>query len=256
MGLYDDPGSMSVGPFDTPPPDPNSPPLEGWGDQTPPPYTPPTNFDTGGPPGGDPTGGYLGTGVQPPTGTIGDPSGLSWWQRLLGSNSSFGAGGGGFGGSGGGTVAGATIPQWLQAINTLIASGHKGQFVQVPQTPEQKALYDWAVQRLTSMPDNTANLYGYAASRAFASPKFDINAAMRGQPAYTPSQPLTPQQIATLIAGYGGTYNPGGKPSNSTDQPTTPFRRLYGPPVAGGPDKLGTQQQNQFGSGLFTKPAI
>ncbi len=225
--------------------------------------------------------GNLGTPVPGVPDYTGNPP--TWWQNLfntqaaqdynkaMGYESHFSAGGSGYGSAAGsstaaaGTVAGATIPQWLQAINTLLASRHKGSFVQVPQTPQQQALYNWASQRLMALPNNTPALEDYAASRAFSSPSFDINAAMQGKPAYTASQPLTPQQLATMMQGWGlsspiaTSTSTNNTPNNNGNNPPGQ-RPLFGVRfgVGGGDGAQGNMNWSDPNApaSLFNKPAI
>jgi len=101
-------------------------------------------------------------------------------------------------------IAGASglgLMDWANFLLKAYKSQQKGKFQNVPMTPEQKAIFGWAFNRLTNSPDTTKDLYGYSLSRAYASPKFDMAAAMQGKPSYTPPPNLSSAELAKLI-GY------------------------------------------------------
>jgi hypothetical protein len=176
--------------------------------------------DSGGGGFGDPTGGNPGGSsgqFTDPTGGGGDQTGGGWWNSFLGwlsggnQNQQGGGGGGGVPvGTAGKIGTGATALDTAKFIAALIQSQHKGQFQNVPLSPEQQALFNFSFSRLAGSPNPAHDLYPYTLQRAYTSPSFDMNAAMQGRPSYSPG---TPPDMATLMAMINS--------NNSALNPTT-----------------------------------
>jgi len=148
----------------------------------------PPAWDWGGDPapfgGGGGGGGGVTTPSNQPATKPTDKTQEPWWKKLLG-----------------GGASGLGLMDWANFLLNAYKSQQKGKFQNVPMTPEQKAIFGWAFNRLTNSPDTTKDLYGYSLSRAYASPKFDMAAAMQGKPSYTPPPNLSSAELAKLI-GY------------------------------------------------------
>lgn len=176
---------------------------------------------------GDPTGGGLPGGSTDPFAT--DPSSSQnsgWWNSFLGwltggNQSQQGGGGGGGVPLGGSSTAGkigtgATALDTAKFIAQLIQSQHKGQFQNVPLSPQQQALFNFSFSRLAGSPNPSQDLYPYALQHAYTSPSFDINAAMQGKPAYSPGQPPDMSSLMAMINSNNSALNPG---STATTDP-------------------------------------
>lgn len=79
---------------------------------------------------------------------------------------------------------------WLERFYGMYNAHKKDQrnkpsFIAPPINPEQKQVFDWAMERLKSLPNTTNDLYPTAMAHATANPKFDIDAARAGKSSYT-----------------------------------------------------------------------
>lgn len=127
---------------------------------------------------------------------------------------------------------------WVKLLALLEQSQNsKTKFKNVPMSPEQKQLYDYAFDRIKALPNTTAALAPYATSRALTSNPLDIAALKRGEVGYTPTGTMDrpPANLAGILGGGTGSgstpTSPGG---TSAGAPTTgvagdPFGHLTSP---------------------------
>lgn len=168
-----------------------------------------------------------------------------------GFNPSPSAGTGGFGGgSGGGSGWQATansILPWLMFAYGIYSDRQQGDgsFKPVPQTPEQKEMYDMARQELERMRGNNQAAFNLALPGAMAAPgKVDMAAMRRGEVGYTGPQQPSQADLARILASGGTSTTPpsdgaGTPPGGPGTQPgpgtpsTTPNQNT--PPPSRGP---------------------
>ncbi len=140
------------------------------------------------------------------------------------------AAGGGL--AGGLATAGKALP-WLQWAYGVWQGQQKGRYQNVPQSPQQAELYNWARGKVDALPDVNKALYPTAISKATASPSLDMDALRAGKPgAYTPPKQMPEGQLASILGGAPSS-TPGGAPS--TDEILKWYYQTFGaPPPPGG----------------------
>lgn len=167
-----------------------------------------------------------------------------------GFNPSPSAGTGGFGGgSGGGSGWQATansILPWLMFAYGIYSDRQQGDgsFKPVPQTPEQKEMYDMARQELERMRGNNQAAFNLALPGAMAAPgKVDMAAMRRGEVGYTGPQTPSADELARILASGSTSKPPAPTGTGPTGTPpgTTPSGAGTPP---GGPGAPNTPNPN------------
>lgn len=122
-----------------------------------------------------------------------------------------------------------SLYDWASFFASLYESNKKGRFQQVPQTPQQTDLYNFASSRVKALPDVNNAIFPTALTNATSSPLLDMDKLRRGEAgAYTAPARLNPAQLADILKGV----NLGG--STSTTIPNTSQLNADGTPNLSG----------------------
>lgn len=172
----------------------------------------------------DPWGDTSGTssGYDPNKGNVGSGTGggawqgvKDWWNSGYTNDPNKPGGGGGGGGipiNTGSALATAktaatTYLPWLQFAYAVLEGQKKGSFVMPPMTPEQKQMFDFAVNLLqgTHKQSDYAPILGYDLAHPAT---LDMAALKQGNVGFNPAQHMSGEQLAKILGGASTTPPP------------------------------------------------
>jgi hypothetical protein len=110
------------------------------------------------------------------------------------------------------TYGGGTAADWATFLTGLYNAHKKGSFKQVPMSPQQTGIFNWAYGNLQNTPNSSQALYPIAAHYVSNPSSIDVAALKRGDVGYHPGAPLSASDLAGVI-------NP--KPSGATAGPSS-----------------------------------
>lgn len=167
--------------------------------------------------------------------SFGSPNGFGngFGSRGFGYGSGYGSRGFNTTGSGGNTGSGwqstaTTLLPWLAFLYGVYQDRNRddGGFQAVPQTPEQRALYERLMKQFEGMQANNQAAFNLALPGAMSAPgKLDIAALQRGEVGYTGRQAPNPADLQRILQGQQQpppTGTPTGTPSGTPSTPGTP----------------------------------
>lgn len=198
-------------------------------------YHPPASTGgTGGSGGGIP--GLGGSGAPPATaapatGGVASPADWAGWTSTGGTTtgvggavtpaastpwySSVGKFFAGTGAGGAGSTAASVLP-WIQFAASYLESQKSGTFKQIPMSPEQKTMFDWAMHYIQTTPDNRAAIDSMLKFDLGHPSTIDVAALKDGKVGYTPQGHMPGVDLATMIR------NQNGAPPTAAPPPSAP----------------------------------
>lgn len=171
----------------------------------------------GGSGGGVPLGGsgakagaaYGGAGA---TGTTAAGGATTPWYSTVGK---FFAPGATTGGGAALSTAAQVLP-WLQFAASYIESQKSGTFKEIPMSPEQKSMFEWAMHYIQTTPDNRATIDQMLKYDLGHPATLDMAALRAGKTGYTPSSHMPGVDLTAMIRNNAaGMSNPGAAPAPS-----------------------------------------